>query len=265
MGSVAKPVAVESVLRSLGLETALAPRITDWYDDFAAALANFRKDPSVHRRGKESAVAFSGTVRPILDALRLRPADGLLSAMVSHEADPFTDEQAIANALIILFGGIETTESMIADSVFALLHHPDAWARLRRDPSLRDGAIEEALRWTTPVQSCTRYATRTVRLGGVEIEAGEIVQGMLGAANRDPARFTDPDRLDITRPNASDHLGFGTGRHLCLGAPLARLETRTVLDALLDDRRSVALDASRPARLRGYEFRKPTDLWIVWN
>ena len=135
----------------------------------------------------------------------------------------------IANLLIILFGGIETTESAICNAIWAALSHPGVTRLTVDDRREVDDMVEESLRWDAAVQSCTRFTTEPVEIRGVSIPAHETVQCMLGAANRDPAHFEDPDRFDPGRPNARDHLSFGAGRHFCLGATLARIEAREAL------------------------------------
>ena len=127
-----------------------------------------------------------------------------------------------------------------------------------------DDVFEESLRWDAAVQSCTRFTTEPVEIRGVRIPANETVQCMLGAANRDPAHFEDPDRFDPDRPNARDHLSFGAGRHFCLGATLARIEAREAL-ARVFRLPGLRLDPERPSRPHGHEFRAPPGVWVVWG
>ncbi|WP_420633982.1 cytochrome P450 [Candidatus Palauibacter sp.] len=126
-------------------------------------------------------------------------------------------------------------------------------------------AIEETLRWEPAVQSAARHATRDTEIRGVRIAKGEVVHCMLGAANRDPAHFEAPNLFDVRRSNAGDHLSFAVGRHFCLGAPLARLETRVVLETLWAHCPGLRLDPERPSAPCGYEFRKPNTLWVEWD
>jgi cytochrome P450 len=147
--------------------------------------------------------------------------------------------------------------------VWTLLQHPLALEAVRRDRALLSRAVEEAMRWEPAVQSCTRHAARSVTLAGATIAAGDTVQCMLGSANRDPAHFGDPDRYDLTRPNAADHLSFGSGKHFCLGAALARAEVHAVLEILLDRFPTLRADPDRPSAPYGYEFRSPRELAVV--
>ena len=254
MAGVATPLAVTSALRVLGLPLDLADRITAWFDDFALALANFSGDEEVRRRGKASAAAFADVVRPRLR--EVSPTDrGLLAHLAARTEDRLTDDEIVSNALIILFGGIETTASMIGNTVWSLLQ-TGWWPRFVRDPGTSGALIEESLRWQPAVQSITRHTTEDVRLLGVGIPAGSVVQCMIGGANRDPAHFADPDAFDPARTNASDHLSFGTGRHLCLGAHLARIEIAAVLESLRQRIPKLRFADGVP-ELRGYEFRRP--------
>jgi len=181
----------------------------------------------------------------------------------------------------MLFGGIETTEGMICNAVLHLLTaagqpgeaEPSCagqsggkapFGALLADRSLLDGAIEESLRLEPASAVVDRFATADVRLGSAEIRARDLVVVSLAGANRDPALFPEPDRFDIRRGNARQNLGFALGPHFCVGAQLARLETRAVITALLDGRPGLRLDPARPARPAGLVFRKPPALHVLW-
>lgn len=239
--ALARPVALHSVLSVLGIPLSATGRVNEWYEHFARALANFRGDPEPRAAGKRAAEEFGCALAPILDDLSRDPDGSLLSDLVCDHADPLTAEEIRSNALIILFGGIETTESTIANAVWALLSHPRQATVARSSRPALELAIEETLRWEPAVQSAARHA------------------------NRDPAHFDDPDRFDVTRANAGDHLSFAVGRHFCLGAPLARIETRVVLEALWARCPGLRLDPERPSAPYGYEFRKPPTLWTAWG
>ena len=159
------------------------------------------------------------------------------------------------------------TESMIGNALWAALSHPAIARTLAAnpDPEVIEAVIEESMRWEPAVQSCTRFTTEAVEIRGVEIAAGETVQCMLGAANRDPAHFPDPDHFDPGRPNARDHLAFGAGRHFCLGASLARIEAEQALARVFGALPGVRLDRARAARPYGHEFRTPSAVWVRWG
>ena len=154
---------------------------------------------------------------------------------------------------------------MLASTLWALLGHPAQLEAVRSNPDLLTQAIEEALRWEPPVQSCTRFVMRPVVVQGVELAPGEMVQCMVGAANRDPEHFTDPNAFDLERANARDHLSFATGKHFCLGAALARLEGEVGLRILFERLPGLRLDPAQPSSPRGHEFRSPPTLHVQWN
>lgn len=194
-------------------------------------------------------IAGTGTLREMRDASarmraylvssiarkRARPRSDLLSELVHARdgSDALSERELVSTSFLLLFAGHETTVNLIASGTLALLRNPDQWAALRADRSLIPGAIEEFLRYESPVNlTSSRYTKRATRIGGVDIPAGEFVVVALGSANRDAARFADPDGVRISRPTGG-HLAFGHGIHYCLGAPLARLEGEIAFDRLL--------------------------------
>ena len=261
--AVASELAVYMAATVLGVPQALHGAIRHWYDAFAASLANFRWDAEVRARGHAAVGAFHGAVLPLIREYERSPNASLLGTLSRITSDRLTDEEILSNSLIVLFGGIETTESTMLNVIWSLLRHPDVLARVRRERSLLPRAIEEAIRWEPAVQSCTRHVARPVIFRGASIAEGDSVQCMIGAANRDPSHFADPDVYDIDRPNCGDHLSFGSGRHFCLGAALARAETVVLMESLLDRYPTLRFDDERPAAPYGYEFRAPRELNVV--
>ena len=173
----------------------------------------------------------------LIDAKRAAPGEDLLSAMihvVDEGGDRLSPDELIGMCVLLLVAGHETTVNLIGNGMRALFAHPDQLAALRADFGLLDGAIEEMLRYDGPVESCTeRLALEDVEMGGVTIPAGSIVLISMADADRDPARFEEPDRFDVRR-DARGHIAFGHGLHHCLGAPLARLEGRIAFRSLLE-------------------------------
>jgi cytochrome P450 len=172
--------------------------------------------------------------RPIVEERRRQTArDDILGSLVCAEerGDALTNDELLATVILLLGAGHETTTNLIGNGLLALLRHPEQARRLRATPGLWPGAIEELLRYDSPNQNQGRIALEDVELAGRTIRRGQLVYCMINAANRDPAQFSDPDRLDVARdPNR--HVTFGQGRHFCIGAPLARLEGRIALRAL---------------------------------
>jgi cytochrome P450 len=159
---------------------------------------------------------------------------GLLAAMAAaqEQGERLSEGELYANAILLLNAGHETTTNLIGNGTLALLRHPDQMRRLCEEPTLLENAVEELLRFDSPVQFTSRIPTEDAELGGQRIAAGQSVMCVLGAANRDPAHFPDPDRLDLGREDIR-HVAFGLGPHYCLGAPLARLEGAVAFSALL--------------------------------
>jgi cytochrome P450 len=187
-------------------------------------------------RALPAALAFTRYLRKLIARRRAEPEDDLLTALVRAEeaGDQLSEDELLAMAFLLLVAGHETTVNLIASGTLALLEHPEQAEALRSDPSLTKPAVEELLRYTSPVELATeRYAREDVEIAGTTIPQGELVLAVLGSANRDERHFEDPDTLDITRdPNR--HLAFGRGGvHHCLGAPLARMEGQIAIGALL--------------------------------
>jgi len=200
---------------------------------------------------RAASTAMADYLVDLLAVKRAKPADDLLTGLIQardHE-DRLNEQELVSMVFVLLVAGHETTVNLIGNGTLALLRHPDQLARLRQDPSLVPGAVEELLRYNGPVNLATmRYTTEPVRLGDVEIPAGEFVLVSLASANHDDRRFADPERLDIGR-EATGHLAFGHGIHYCLGAPLARLEGEVAFRQLFDRFPGLRL-AAAPAELR---------------
>jgi cytochrome P450 len=171
----------------------------------------------------------------------------------------------ISNVAVLLFGGIETTEGMIANLTFHLLSHPEEIALVEADPGLLSNAVEESLRLEPAAAVIDRYATRDVELGGASISRGELVELSLAGANRDPRFFPEPDRFDVRRENARHNVAFAHGPHVCIGMHLARLEATTAIRRLLEQLPGLRLDPARPSTPRGLVFRKPPTLHVLWE
>ena len=211
--------------------------------------------------GREAYAALSASVLPMLER---DPATSLVAA-VAGQRDGLGRDEIVSNAAVLLFGGIETTEGMIANAVLHLLAHPDQLALVEADRGLLGGAIEESLRLEPAAAVIDRYATAGTRLGGARIAEGELVSLSIAGANRDPDTFADPDRFDVRRENAGRQIAFAHGPHVCIGMHLARLEAHTALGRLLDRLPRLRLDPERPAAPRGLVFRKPPALHVIWG
>jgi cytochrome P450 len=259
--SLAGPLAASSMAHALGLEGTDTERMLGWYDRIVASVTGVAAGEEVTPAGREAYAALSASVLPMLER---NPATSLVAA-VAGQRDGLGRDEIVSNAAVLLFGGIETTEGMIANAVLHLLAHPDQLALVEADRGLLGGAIEESLRLEPAAAVIDRYATAGTRLGGAQIAEGELVSLSIAGANRDPDTFADPDRFDVRRENAGRQIAFAHGPHVCIGMHLARLEAHTALGRLLDRLPRLRLDPERPAAPRGLVFRKPPALHVIWG
>lgn len=231
----AYPLPALVILGMLGLPAGECRRFKEWSDDFAATLGVVRRVPApkMEKAGR-SLAAFAAYIDNFQASHCLQGHDDLLTAMFNAEAEGsrLSREELVANAMLLLMAGHETTTNLIGNGLLALLRHPDQMQRLRDDQQLLPNAIEEMMRYDAPVQVVWRLATEDIQIGGKVIRQGQMVNILLGAANRDPEQFPDPDRFDVGR-TATRQVDFSLGTHFCLGAPLARLEGQIAFAALL--------------------------------
>jgi len=234
LADLASPLPAIVTARLLGVPTEDHRQLKQWSAAFAEVLGNFQHNPDHAADMLKSAAAMSEYFRLAVREQQHRPRQGLVRALLEAEVDGdrFTEDEVIANCIITMVGGQETTTNLIGNGIASLLHHPTELDRLRRDPGLLGSAVEELLRYESPSQHTARLAHEDFVLGGQCIRRRQAVIAVMGAANRDPARFPDPDRLDLARPD-NRHLAFGWAAHFCFGAPLARLEGQIVLATLL--------------------------------
>jgi len=231
------PLPAIVIAELLGVPAEDRAQFRAWSADLAAAggLVRMAADGAERlSRARAGGAALNAYFRDIIRERRRAPRDDLVSRLtgVQSAEGTLSEEELVDTCSLLLFAGHETTTNLIGNGMLALLRHPDELSRLRADPSLIGSAVEELLRYDSPVQMRVRVARETVEIGGRRIAKGQRVLILVGAANRDPARFPDPDRLDIARPD-NRHLAFGHGIHFCTGAPLARLEGAIAIRRLL--------------------------------
>jgi cytochrome P450 len=258
--SFAGPLAAATVAAALGLSGSEVGQLLDWYDEIVGGVGAITAGEGVPAGAAESFASLRERLASVVDG---EDRSSLLAVAAAEGG--LRPEQVISNAAVLLFGGIETTEGMVANAVLALLKHPEQLARVRAEPQLVDRAVEESLRLEPAAAMVDRYATEETTLAGAEIAAGDLVRVSVTAANRDPAVFSEPDRFIVDRPNSRRHLAFAHGPHVCLGVHLARLEARTALSELLARLPALRLDPGRPAAVRGLVFRKPPELYVRWD
>ena len=224
---LAVPLPVIAIARMLGIPSERYPEFRHWSDHSVAGLAGLDVDRAVVKQARRDMMEF---FLGLVTERRKSPGDDLISAIVNGP-DPLDDEFAVAFCFTLLVAGNETTTNLIGNAMLALLAHPEQAEQLWADPDLIPGAVEEALRYDAPAQTNIRRAATDTDIAGHPIPADSLVVLLIGSANRDPRKYEDPDRFDITR-NAREHLAFGNGVHLCLGASLARLEARLAYETL---------------------------------
>lgn len=254
-------IAIQTVVDILGLEVDDYAQIRTWVSDFSRIMSNFSGDETIISRGKQSVGEFADYVQSHINRLRQFPDESVLAKMIKANNHQLTDAEIIDSVRVIIFGGVETTSALITNTLYCLMQHPDQLQAVRNNPiELLPNAIEESLRFESPVQTCTRHVLCDVDVAGVTLRVGDTLQCMLGAANRDPAYYVDPERFDIYRDNARDHLAFANGKHFCIGAGLARMEAISSMQVLLSRLPKFSMNVKADDRPQGYEFRSPHHL-----
>jgi cytochrome P450 len=234
MDTIANPLPAIVTAEMFGMPSEDHRKLKDWSQDFAEMLGNFQHNPG---RATRVLASVEGMTTYFRDAVRRQatdPTEGLINALATAEVDGdrLTEEEVVANVIVTMVGGQETTTNLIGNGLLTLLRHPDELQRLRDDFSIMPSAVEELLRYESPSQHTARLARTDVELGGKIIKKRDAVIAVMGAANRDPERFEDPDRLDLRRAD-NRHVAFAWASHFCFGAPLARLEGQIVLSTML--------------------------------
>lgn len=258
---LAGPLSVAVVAEALGLDDVAAKTVLSWYDAIVAAVSEITAGRTPDAGGAAAVESLRASVEATVAGRR---ESSLLVAAASEDAGLRVPE-VVSNAAVLMFGGIETTEGMIANAARHLLSHPHQVAAVRGDPALLAPAVEESLRLDPAAAMVDRYATRDVELGGASIGAGDLVTVSITGANRDPAVFADPDAFVVGRENLRQHLAFAHGPHFCLGMDLARLETQIALRTLLDRFPHLRLAPDSPAASYGLVFRKPVAVHVRWD
>ncbi len=250
IGDLAYPLPVTVISEMLGVPAGDHASIRQWSADIARSLdaIGLQLDHDIVERGRVARRAIGDYFRQLLPERRRHPKNDLLSLLIAAEeqGDKLSEGELLSTCILLYIAGHETTVNLIGNGLLALLRHDDQLARLREEPALAPSAVEELLRYDGPVQRTARITTTEVEIGGRTIDKGAMVVAVIGAANRDPGQFPDPDRLDVGRAD-NRHIAFGFGIHFCLGAPLARLEGQVALGTLARRLPKLALATGAPA------------------
>lgn len=249
IAELAEPLPYTVTAEMLGVPVQDAPQLKAWSQDFAEMLGNFQHNPERAPRVRRSLDEMTGYFQSATREIQRHPRAGLIHSFLTAEAegDRYTEEEVIANTIVTMVGGQETTTNLIGNGVLTLLRNPEELARLKADLSLIPSAVEEMLRYEPPSQHTARLAPCDVELGGKKILNRQAVIAVMAAGNRDPQRFPEPDRFDVTRKD-NRHLSFGWAAHFCFGAALARIEGQVAFEEML-------------RRLPGWSLDQPHLVW----
>jgi cytochrome P450 len=256
LGEFAQPYSIGIICRMLGVPLDRERDLLDWSHRMVK-MYEMSVSAADARAANDAAASFRDYVRELLEQRRRAPADDMLTrlAEASVDGERLSDAEIVSTIVVLLNAGHEATVNTLGNGLLALMHHPAEWARLRDGTVSPANAVEEFIRWDPPLQLFERWVLADVEVGGVPIPRGQKVALLFGSANRDPRVFADPDRFDVGRTNAAEHIGFGGGIHACIGAPLARIELEASLGAIVDQVKRIEL-VTEPRR---------TGSFVIWG
>jgi cytochrome P450 len=266
IGDFAAPFPAIVTAHLLGVPAEDHAQLKAWSADFAEMLGNFQHNPERIRQVLKSVEDMTAYFRSAIHEERRKLGDGLIRSLVEAEVDGqrLSEDEVIANIIVTMVGGQETTTNLIGNGMLTLLRQPERLAELRDRPEIVETAIEELLRYETPSQHTGRICPRDTMFGSTLVPKGAAVMAVMAAGNRDPERFADPDRLDLERPD-NRHLAFGWAAHFCFGAPLARMEGRIAFAALLRRLPKLALGEGKLAWRANLGLRGLTSLPVTFH
>ena len=263
LSGMAEELPVAVIAELLGVPAADRPLLRPW-SNAIVKMYEYGRTRQIEDDAETAAAEFVAYLRELAAERRQAPGEDLLTHLVTvrdADGDRLTEDELVTTCILLLNAGHEATVNVSGNGLLALLEHPDQLARLRADPGLLPTAIEELMRFDSPLQLFERTATEDVEIAGVTVERGQKIAALLGSANRDPAVFADADVLDVGRTD-NPHISFGAGVHFCIGAPLARVELQASFGALLS--RASRLELGAPARRRPeFVIRGLQDLPVV--
>ena len=265
IADLAEPLPAIVTAEMLGVPTSDRHQLKAWSADFAEMLGNFQHNPDHVPKVLDSVQRMSDYFRGAIAEQKKHPREGLIRSFLDAEidGDRFTEEEIVANLIVTMVGGQETTTNLIGNGMLTLLHNSQEMQRLRNDLSLIPSAVEEMLRYESPSQHTARMAPEDREMGGKLIRKRQAVMAVMAAANSDPERFPDPDRFDITRQD-NRHLAFGYAAHFCFGAPLARIEGQIAFSAILRRFPFLRLETEQPIWRTNLGLRGVTSLVVAF-
>ena len=262
-----EPLSVRTLKRVLGLDELDDETLERWFEGLGLGASNFEGDPDKQAVADAASREVNETIQPVLDRLEGEPDGSILSRLLHEEfeGERLTREEIQSNLKVMIVGGMQEPGDAIGISLWALLSHQEQAKEVRERPdTMIRPAVEEALRWHSPVGTSTRQTTRPTTLAGVDLEEGALIAAVVSSANRDHRRWDHPDAFDVRRKGGA-HLAFAAGAHMCVGAWLARAECRTAFRVLFERLPNLRLDGEDPVHLNGWEFRRPLRLDVAWD
>ncbi len=260
----AEPLASRALIKMIGFQTVEWRDLAAWSQALMDGVGNYQGDPEIDARAKQASEAINAAIEAVVGLYRAEPNGSVLSAMV-NAPDPHSDERLRANIKVIVGGGLNEPRDAVLTLLFALLTHPEQLQAVQDDAALMRAAFEESVRWVSPIGMYPRRVTQDTVLGDTALRAGDQLGICVGAANRDPRRFGDPNSFNLFRkPN--HHLAFGAGPHFCAGTWVARaLVGEIAVPSLLARLANLRLDPTQPVVESGWVFRGPTSLPVCWD
>jgi cytochrome P450 len=247
MHEIAHPLPVRVIAEMLGVPSTMQDQLVQWSNAIATFFGNPHRTIEQSQSAQQAVLALTAYFRDVVVERRKQRGNDLISLLLEIEEDGevLTEEELYAQCVMLLFGGHETTRNLIGNGMHALLQYPEELSKLREQPEMIRTALEELLRYVSPVQYASRIVKEELEIGGVSLRRGDIILVMLGAANRDPQQFKDPDHLNLARLNNA-HLAFGAGGHFCIGNQLARLEGQVAILRMVQQFPRMRLTEQKP-------------------
>lgn len=252
------------ICEMLGIPREDRDKVRRWSDDIVGFVSAGAVTPERTERAQETVCDATDYLVALCEERRRHPQDDMLTALVTpeDEGDALSEDELISMIVQLFFAGFETTEGLIGNGMLALFHNPEQRSLLQSYPEMAEAAVEEFLRYDNSVQRQSRVANEDIDLHDKTISKGDYVILSIGAANRDPEHFEDPDRLDITRTD-NKHIGFGHGIHFCIGGPLARIETQIAIHTIMQRMPKIRLIEKQPEFMELLALRKLKALWVA--